>query len=185
MEDSGIIQLLFDRAESAITELSAKFGRRLRVMAINILGSIRDAEENVNDTYLAVWNAVPPKQPDPLAGFVYKTGRNLALKQLRANTAKKRNGTYDLSLEELAGCIPGPALEETVEARELGLAIDSFLAGISPENRALFLRRYWFGDSVREIARTFGMKENAVSVRLSRIRGQLRDYLIKEGYCDA
>lgn len=184
MEDSGIIQLLFDRAESAITELSAKFGRRLRVMAINILGSIRDAEESVNDTYLAVWNAIPPRQPDPLAGFVYKTGRNQALKQLRTNTAKKRNGTYDLSLEELAGCIPGPALEETVEARELGLAIDAFLATISQESRVLFLRRYWFGDSIREIARSCGMTENAVTVRLSRTRSQLRTYLNKEGYPD-
>ena len=185
MEDSKIIRLLFTRAENAIEALAAKFGRRLWVMALNILGSIRDVEENVNDTYLAVWNAIPPKQPDSLAGFVYKTGRNLALKRLRAKTAQKRNGTYDLSLDELAGCIPGPALEETMEARELGLAIDAFLATISPENRALFLRRYWFGDSVREIARTLEMKENAVSVRLSRIRSQLKDHLIKEGYVDA
>ena len=185
MEDSKIIWLLFERAENAISALAEKFGRRLKSLALNVLGSIRDAEETVNDTYLAVWNAIPPKQPDPLAGFVYKTGRNLALKRLRANTAQKRNGTYDLSLDELAGCIPGPALEETVEARELGQAIDRFLEGQAKENRMIFLRRYWFGDSVRDIARALDMKENAVSVRLSRIRGQLKDYLIKEGYQDA
>lgn len=185
MNDHQIIGLLFDRAEEAISALAEKFGRRLRSLALNILGSIRDAEETVNDTYLAVWNAIPPSHPDPLAGFVYKTGRNQALKRLRRDTAKKRNDSYDLSLEELAGCIPGPALEETVEARELGLAIDHFLAGQSRENRVLFLRRYWFGDPVRDIARDLGMKENAVSVRLSRVRGQLKDYLIKEGYWDA
>ncbi len=182
MEDKQILALLLARAERAIEELAAKFGRRLRATALNILGSIRDAEESVSDTYLAIWNAIPPKEPDPLAGFVYKTGRNLALNRLRASTAQKRNGTYDLSLEELAGCIPGPALEEQVEARELGLAIDAFLATLSRENRNLFLRRYWFGDSVRDIARNFGLRENTVSVRLGRIRAQLKDHLTKEGH---
>lgn len=185
MEDSKIIQLLFSRAENAVEALTLKFGRRLWAIALNILGSFRDAEESVSDTYLAIWNAIPPQRPDPLAGFVYKTGRNQALKKLRAKTAQKRNSAYDLSLEELAGCIPGPALEETVEARELGCAIDAFLAGIPAESRNIFLRRYWFGDSSRDIAQAFGMKENAVNVRLSRIRSQLKDYLIKEGYCDA
>lgn len=185
MEDSKIIGLLFDRAEGAISALAEKFGRRLKGLALNILGSIRDAEECVSDTYLAIWNAIPPKHPDPLAGFVYRTGRNQALKRLRADSAQKRSDRYDLSLDELAGCIPGPALEERVFARELGLAIDRFLEGQSRENRALFLRRYWFGDSVRDIARAFGMKENAVSVRLSRIRDRLRDHLVKEGYYEA
>lgn len=185
MDDSKIIQLLWNRAESAIEALSVKFGRRLRSLALNILGSIRDAEESVNDTYLAVWNAIPPQRPDPLAGFVYKTGRNLALNKLRLRTARKRNGTYDLSLEELAGCIPGQALDETVEARELGRAIDHFLAGLPRDSRNIFLRRYWFGDSSKEIAKSFGMTENAVNVRLSRIRNQLKDYLHEEGYWDA
>lgn len=181
MEDSKIIQLLFARAESAIEALAKKFGRRLHATAMNILGSFRDAEETVNDTYLAVWNAVPPKCPDPLAGFVYKTGRNLALKRLRGNTARKRSG-YDLSLDELEECIPGPALEETVEARALGQAIDNFLSTLSGDSRSIFLRRYWFGDSAKEIGRCFGLTENAVNVRLSRIRVQLKDYLVKEGY---
>lgn len=185
MEDSKIIGLLFDRAEGAISALAEKFGRRLKSLALNILGSIRDAEECVSDTYLAIWNAIPPRQPDPLAGFVYKTGRNQALKRLRSDTAQKRCDRYDLSLDELAGCIPGPALEEQVLAMELGLAIDSFLAEQSRENRTIFLRRYWFGDSVQEIARAFGMKENAVSVRLSRIREKLRIYLTEEGYYEA
>lgn len=182
MEDSRIIRLLWDRVESVIDVLAAKFGRRLHATALNILGSYEDAEESVSDTYLAVWNAVPPRRPDPLAGFVYKTGRNQALKKLRSITADKRNGKYDVSLDELAGCIPGPALEETVEARELGRAIDTFLDTLSYENRCIFLRRYWFGDSVREIASAFSLTQNTVSVRLSRIRTQLKEYLIKEGH---
>ena len=182
MDDVKIIKLLWARAEEGLTLLAKRFGRRLQQTARNILGNPQDAEEAVSDTYLAVWNTIPPERPNPLAAFVYKIGRNLALKKYRANTARKRDGTYDLSLEELAGCIPSPALEETVDARELGRAIDAFLDGLSPDNRNLFLRRYWFGDSVKDVAKAFDLTQNAASVRLSRIRNQLKDYLIKEGY---
>ncbi len=181
MDDRNIILLLWNRTESAIGALADRFGRRLLATAVHILGDPRDAEESVSDTYLAVWNCIPPRQPDPLAGFVYKIGRNLALKRLRYNTADKRSA-YELSLDELAGCIPAPALEETVDARELGRSIDRFLFVQSPENRNLFLRRYWFGDSVQELSQAFGMKPGTVSVRLSRIRSALRAHLIKEGY---
>ena len=184
MDDQKIIKLLWQRAESAIEALAKKFGNRLMSIAMNILGVHHDAEESVNDTYLAVWNTVPPKKPDPLAGYVYATGRNISLDRLKYNTAEKRDGRYDVSIDELANCIPGPALEETVEARELGLAINRFLGTINADNRALFLRRYWFGDSVQEIAKDLGLKENAASVRLGRIRMQLREHLIKEGYVD-
>lgn len=182
MDDIKIIRLLWDRAESAIEALAQRFGQRLLHMARNILGNHEDAEETVSDTYLAVWNTIPPQKPSPLAAFVYKIGRNLALKRYRTNTAAKRDGTYDLSLDELAGCIPGPALEETVEARELGRAIDAFLDTLSTDNRNIFLRRYWFGDSVKEVARAFDLSQNAATVRLSRIRAQLKEYLIREGY---
>lgn len=182
MDDSKIIGLLWQRAEASLDALAKKYGPRLLSTARNILGSRQDAEESVSDTYLAVWNSIPPKRPDPLSGFVFKIGRNLALKRLRDSTAQKRNSTYDLSLDELAECIPGPALEETVEARELGRVIDRFLDTVSRESRVLFLRRYWFGDSAKELALHFGMTVNAVNVRLSRTRSGLRDYLIKEGY---
>lgn len=182
MEDKKIISLLWQRAEAGLDALARKFGTRLLATARNILGSHEDAEESVSDTYLAVWNAIPPKQPDPLGGFVFKTGRNLALKRLRHNTAGKRDGTYDLSLDELAACIPGPALEDTVDARDLGLAIDRFLSTISRENRSIFLLRYWFGDSPGQIGKRLGLTSGAVSARLNRTRSQLRDYLIQEGY---
>ena len=185
MEDKQIIELLWARIESAIEALAQRFGNRLWHLAMNILNSPRDAEESVNDTYLAVWNAIPPHLPDPLAGFVYKIGRNTALNKLRAATALRRCGDYDASLDELAGCIPGPAMEETVNARMLGRAIDAFLDTVSQESRVIFLRRYWFGDSVKMIAQSLGMKENAVSVRLHRTREGLRQYLSKEGLFDA
>ena len=184
MDDKKIIQLLWQRAESAVEALAKKFGNRLMSIATNILGVRQDAEEAVNDTYFAVWNTVPPKKPDPLAGFVYATGRNISLDRLKHITAEKRDGRYDVPIDELANCIPAPALEETVEARELGLAINRFLGTLNADNRALFLRRYWFGDSVKEIAKDFGLRENAASVRLGRIRMQLREYLMKEGYAN-
>ena len=182
MEDREIIHLFFARDESALRALAQKYGRRLLTTARNILGSTTDAEESVNDTYLALWEAIPPREPNPLSGFVYKTGRNQALKRLRHRTADKRDSQYDLSLEELDGCIPTRCLEEDFEAKLLGQAIDRFLDTISRDSRILFLRRYWFGDSVKNLARHFSMTENAVSVRLNRTRNQLKTYLLKEGF---
>ena len=182
MEDRAIIQLLFDRAEAAIDALARRFGPRLHQIAMNILCSTRDAEECVNDTYLALWNAIPPERPDPLCAYAYRPGRNIALKKLRANTAQRRSSTYDVSLEELAGCIAEDSLWQTMDAKELGWAIDRFLDTQSRDSRVIFLRRYWFGDSVRDIARAMAMSEGAVSARLSRSRAALKYYLNKEGY---
>ena len=182
MEDARIIALLFARAESAVDALAQRFGKRLYQTARNILGIHEDAEEAVSDTYLAVWNAIPPGKPDPLAGFVYKTGRNIALRKLRDSTARKRDSRLDVPLQELEGCLPGQDLLQAVTARELGWQINAFLADQTPENRAMFLRRYWFGDSVKDIAKAFSLTENVVSVRLSRLRGKLKDRLIQEGY---
>lgn len=149
---------------------------------MNILGSRQDAEECVNDTYLAIWNVIPPQRPDPLPPYIYRTGRNIALKRLRDNSAQKRNSAYDASLDELAFCIPVGTLEETLDARALGQAIDRFLDTVSQESRVIFLRRYWFGDSIKEIAKGLGMQENTVSVHLSRTRSKLKDYLTEEGF---
>ena len=184
MEERDILELLWQRAEGAIDALALMFGRRLHAMAMNILGNREDAEECVSDTYLAVWNAIPPGRPDSLTGFVCRVGRNTALKRLRANTAEKRCRDYDLSLEELAGCLPGPDFQERLDARGLGRAMDAYLDTLTRESRVLFLRRYWFGDSIPELARELSMTQNSVSVRLSRIRGGLKKYLIQEGYID-
>ena len=182
MEDKRIFQLLWQRAEAAIEAMTKQYGPRLYRTAMNILGRHEDAEESVNDTYLAVWNAIPPETPEPLAGYVYKTGRNLALKRLRHDTAQKRRRDYDLSLEELEGCLAGASLQDEIDARLLGRAIDRFLDTLPAQSRILFLRRYWFGDSVKDIAKDRGMSQNAVSVSLSRTREKLRSYLMKEGF---
>ena len=182
MEDKKIVKLLFARAESAISELKIRFGTPLHRIAYNILGNSLDAEECTNDTYLALWNAIPPVSPDPLAPYVYRTGRNTALKRLHKDTAKKRDSRYDVSLEELNECLPGEDMEATIDAKELGQTIDRFLKSKSKESRYIFIRRYWFGDSVEIIAKELKMKENAVYVRLNRIRNSLKEYLKKEGY---
>ena len=182
MEDRKIIKLLFARAENAISELSTRFGSQLHRIAYNILGNRLDVEECINDTYLALWNAIPPISPDPLAPYVYRTGRNTALKRLHRDTAKKRDSRYDISLEELNACLPGDDVEQMLDARELGRTIDRFLESTSRESRYIFMRRYWFGDSVGEIAKELKMQENAVYVRLNRIRNRLKEYLKKEGY---
>ena len=176
-----ITKLLWTRSEAALFELAKECGRRLYQTAMNILGIHEDAEESVSDTYLAVWNAIPPKKPEPLAPFVYKTGRNIALNRLRHNTAQKRS-SYDVSLSELEGCIAGPDLWETLDARALGRAIDGFLDTLTHDTRVIFLRRYWFGDSVKDISRAMGYTENAISVRLNRTREKLKIYLTEEGF---
>ena len=182
MDDKQLIRLLFDRAEQAIDMLSRQFGSRLYRTAMNILENAQDAEETVSDTYLAVWGAIPPREPNPLAPFIYRIGRNLAINRLRDRSAQKRQSQFDLSLEELSACIAGPDLWETLDARELGRKLDAFLDTLSPDSRRIFLRRYWFGDSVKEIAKAFGMTQNAVSVGLSRTRNKLKAYLTKEGF---
>lgn len=182
MEDRELIGLLLSRSEQAVTALAQRFGKRLFHTAYNILNSREDAEEAVNDTYLALWNAIPPAQPDPLEGFVHRTGRNIALKKLRYQSAHKRSSQYDVPLEELSAILPGGDLEDTLDARALGQAIDRFLDKLPRQSRVLFLRRYWFGDSVTELAKEFSITENSISVRLSRIRNQLKHYLLKEGF---
>ena len=182
MDDRQIVRMLWQRLESALEALARKYGRRLLLTARNILGDDRDAEEAVSDTYLAVWNTVPPERPGPLCAYVLRIGRNTALKLLRSRTARKRDSRYDLSLDELGECIFTDTPEQLLDARLLGQAIDRFLARLSPDNRALFIRRYWFGDPVNEIARDLLLSQQAASVRLHRLRGQLKDYLIKEGF---
>ena len=182
MEDRQIVHMLRQRLEQAIDALAQKYGSRLQRTALNILEDPQDAEEAVNDTYLALWNAIPPAKPDPLAPFVFRVGRNTALKLLRTRSAQKRDSRYNLSLDELAQCIPDRLLEETLDARVLGQAINSFLDTLSRPNRILFVRRYWFGDAIGVIARELGLSESAATVRLHRLRTQLRAYLIEEGF---
>ncbi len=178
MDDEKIIGLFFDRSEQAIRELDNKYGKFCHKISYNILNNNEDADECVNDAYLGIWNAIPPQRPDPLLTFLCKIVRNLSLARHRANTAIKRNSTYDVALSELEECLASPSTVETeFEANELSRIIDSFLETLSQENRVIFMRRYWFSDTYGEIARRVGLTEKNVSVRLTRIRKQMKDYL--------
>lgn len=182
MDDRRIIDLFWSRAEQAIEALRQVYGRRLQQIAMNILDDHQAAEEAVSDTYLALWNAIPPARPDPLGAFVYRVGKNTALKHLRTRTAQKRNSQYDLALEELSQFLSGGTLEEALDSRLLGQSIDRFLDTLSRENRIIFVRRYWFGDSIPEIANQLRLSESAATVRLHRLRNQLRTHLTQEGF---
>lgn len=182
MEDAKIIALFFQRSEEAIRRLAEKYGPVCHSLSYQILQDRRDAEECVNDAYLGVWNTVPPQRPDPLAAYLCRIVRNLSIKRYHANRAAKRNSQYDLALEELEGCIPGDShVEGALEAKELAGHLDQFLEGLPQKDRVLFLRRYWFADSLREAGHRVGITEKNASVRLTRLRKQLRIFLEERG----
>lgn len=184
MEDSEIVQLYWDRNEQAIPATSEKYGNYCASIAKNILGSENDAEECVNDTYWNAWNSMPPHRPSVLSTFLGKITRNLSLNRYRHNTAGKRGGgEVTVVLDELLGLVSDTdSVEQEIDRRELVNAIDTFLGTLPAEKRGIFLRRYWYFDSVSEIASRFGMTENNVSVTLNRIRLKLHNYLSERGF---
>ena len=178
MEDEKIIELFFARSERAITELDKKYGTVCQNISYNILNNRQDAEECVNDAYLGMWNAIPPQHPNPLLTFVCKIVRNFSIMRYRTNKAMKRNSTYDVSMNEIEECIAAPDdVEKALEAKILARMIECFLETLTVENRVIFMRRYWFNDTYAQIAERVGMNEKNVSVRLTRTRKQLREYL--------
>lgn len=178
MQDDQIVALFFTRSEEAIRQLDVKYGHTCRTLSHNILGSWQDAEECVNDAYLGAWNTIPPQKPSPLLTYICKIVRNLSFRRFRDKTAIKRNAHFDVALQELEGCLSTTGtLEEQVDARELAQIIQQFLDSLPVENRVIFLRRYWYLDSYREIARRVGLTEKTVSVRLVRIRQKLKALL--------
>ena len=182
MTDTEIINLFYERSEQAIDELAKKHGNAVARVARNILGNEQDTEECVNDTYLGTWNAIPPHRPSPLRTFVCKIARNLATKKYHSNTAVIRNSQYDLALDDLEEILADSnSVEEAYEAEELRSAINGFLATLNPSDRFLFMRRYWYSDPVKDIAKMAHSTTNSVTVRLFRIREKLRHYLVKEG----
>ncbi len=182
LNDSKIIELFYARSEQAIIELSQKYGAICTKVAGNILNDRRDTEECVNDAYLGVWNTVPPQKPDPLPSYLCRIVRNLAIKKYHTNTAAKRNSMYDVALDELENCFPASnAVEDTFQAVETARMIDAFLETLDKKRRILFVRRYWYSDSITDIAHLFQISNHAVSVRLARIRAKLKKYLIEKG----
>ena len=182
MQDSKIIDLFFERSEQAITELSLKYEKLCRQIAVNILGNEEDSLECINDSYLGVWNTVPPRRPEILKYYLCRIVRNNALKRFHSNTALKRNSHYDVALQELEECLPDErSIEKELTSAEITRLIDSFLDRQGKENRIIFTMRYFFGDGIADIAKRVGMSENNVSVRLNRMRKSLRNHLEKEG----
>ena len=182
MDDSGIIALFFERSEQAIAELRKKYDRAVQAVALNILGNEADAEECASDTYLGVWNTVPPKIPDSLKAYTLGLARKISLSRYHVNTAKKRNSFYDTALDELESCLAAPGgPEQELEARELAAAINRFLAGLPREDRQMFVCRYYLAEPVSGIAAKLGLKSGRVSMRLFRIREKLRKFLEEEG----
>lgn len=184
MEDAKIVQLYWDRNEQAIPATAEKYGRYCTSIAKSILGNPEDAEECVNDTYMNAWNAMPPHRPRLLSVFLGKITRNLSLNRYKQNTAEKRGGgELPAVLDELSQLVSGKEdVEQALFYKELVRSIDAFLGTLSPEKRSIFIRRYWYTDSISEIAIRHGMKDGAVSMALNRIRLKLRNYLAERGF---
>ena len=184
MEDENIIRLYWDRDETAIEETSKKYGKYCFSIANNILCSREDSEECVNDTYVKVWDSIPPQRPSIFSAFIGKITRNISLNRYKLNNAEKRGGNeMPLVLDEVREIVSGhPDPEEQAIRDELIAAVNDYLATLSVEKRVMFVRRYWYADDVKSIAERMGTSENNISVSVRRIRNSLRDYLIERGF---
>ena len=181
MEDKRIVDLYWMRSESAICETDKKYGKYCRYIAERILESEEDAREVQNDTYLQVWNTVPPERPTSLRAYLGAICRNLSLNRYEARHAQKRGGEVSLALDELAEFIASREEQDDINERLCEL-LDSFLATLPKRTRRVFLRRYWYASSISEIAKDYGMSENNVTVLLHRTRKTLAQLLQKEGF---
>jgi len=183
MDDGQIVSLYWARDERALSESERKYGAYCRAIARNILHSPEDADEAVNDTWFGAWNAMPPHRPSVLSAFLGKITRRLSLRRWRYLDAKKRGGgEAALALDELMDCVSGgPAPEEAMEAKELAALINAFLSGLPETERRVFVRRYWYLDSVADICGRFRFSKSKVESMLYRTRMKLRARLEREG----
>lgn len=182
MEDQAIIALFNERSEQAISELIKKHGASVRRITANNLRDPLDVEECTNDTYLRIWNAIPPEAPKSLRAFACSIARNAALSRFHSNTAQKRNSFYDIALDELEEYVPAlGSVESELEAKELSRYINDYLGTLSYDDRYVFIRRYYYADPVSSIAASMNLPPHRVSVRLFRIREKLQLFLRKEG----
>ena len=187
MEDKEIIALYFDRDERAIRETADKYGDFCEGVAMGILGNRQDAEECVSDTYLRVWNSIPPNRPRSLKAYLARIVRNLSIDRIKANRALKRSHELEMALEELGDCIPAdmdgrPYGSADALTEALPTLLNSFLYTLAEEEWQLFCGRYWHNRSVKDLARSHGLTPKAVTMRLSRTREKLRKYIEERGY---
>ena len=183
MDDSKIIELYFDRNENAINETRNKYGNYFFAIANAILHNRQDSEETINDTYLAAWNSIPPHHPENLKTFIGKICRRLSINRYRAENAQKRGGgQVQLSFDELEECIGDEhSFKEALEEKMLAEMIDEFLLSVKESERKVFVCRYYYFDSIEEIAKRFGFTAGKTKMMLKRTRDKLKDYLLKEG----
>ena len=183
MNDEKIIKLYFDRSEDAITETDRKYGGACRSVAYNILGSREDTEECTNDTYMEVWEAIPPKRPAKLGAFVVSIARHLALNMYTAsNRIKNGRGYSSVDFDEIAECLPAKeSVESEIDDKTVLDAVERFLTTLSREKQIMFVRRYYYGSTYGEIADDLKTNEDRVRMTLKRIRENLRKFLEKEG----
>lgn len=184
MEDNLIVDLYWARSENAIAETAAKYGRYCYSIAYNILTNVEDANEAVNDTWLGAWNSIPPHRPSVLSTFLGKITRRVSINKWDERNAKKRGaGEIALALDELVDCVPSSQnVERTIERKELTRAINAFLAQLSETERDIFVCRYWFMSSIKEISANFKISESNAKTSLFRTRKKLYSYLQEEGY---
>ena len=183
MEDHQILDLYFQRSEQAIQETDTKYGNYCFRIAYQILASREDAQESVSDTYLAAWNAIPPKRPLLLSAFLGKITRNVSIDRWRTRSAYKRGGgEFSLCLEELTNCTSGqPSVEDQQIQKEVVQTLNVFLKQLPETERKVFVCRYWYMDSIRDISEDFGISQTRVTTMLHRTRERLRKQLKKEG----
>ena len=182
MEDKQIIDLLFARDEQGLVYTEAKYDALYRSILRQALSDPLDIDEGANDVLLGIWNSIPPNFPNHFPSYICRIARRIGINRFKYNTRKKRNTECDILLSELEGCIPAPdrlqARQETMHLRHL---LNTFLQGLDPQTRVLFLRRYYYLESVKSLADRFGVSANYVSVRLHRARTALRTLLEEEG----
>ena len=182
MEDQAIVALYFQRAEKAISETIQKYGGLCRSIAQNLLPVRQDAEECVNDTWQAAWQRIPPEKPALLGAFLGRITRNLAISRFRKNTAKRRDAGISVMLSELEDCVPaGETTEEAFDRKLLGEFISRWLEGLPADDRALFLRRYWYGESLQELAALCGISYSKLTQKMYKLRLSLKAALEAEG----
>lgn len=180
MEDEQIIQLYFERAETAIRETDIKYGKYCYCISYHILSSCPDAEECVNDTYLKVWNSIPPQSPINFQSFIGSITRNLSINRYRYNKAQKRTSNMELTINEFFECVADYEIDfdDDIILKD---CINKFLSMLSKQNRIIFMQRYWYCCSIEEIAKNVALSENNIKVSLHRLRIKFRNFLKKEG----
>lgn len=183
MDDKELIALYLDRNETAITETQRKFGGYLYTIAHNILGSVQDAEECVNDVLMRLWQRIPPAVPDNMYAYSASVARSVARNRFSSEHARKRGGgEIQLVLDELRDCTDPDSVEQQLDSRSLSEAVNAFLGTLKPEHRKIFVQRYWYFCPVEDIAVNLGITKSKVTVTLMRTRQKLRTYLEQEGF---